>query len=322
MDSLIIVGTIDTVLDEVEYIPERFGRIYKAIYKGKRVIVKLATMNFDALPATIIECIPPEDKIKRKIMKLYKEFEVTFRLKKQKFIISPLLFCSNNQSLENSDYAFIVYPDINLSDAYTKIDSLSYENRLYVAKNICKILTKFKCLNVMHLDIKMENVMIADNLDTYLIDWEANHIFYEDVISLWDLRKADSTFHILPPEYFSREKMFYDVECILVWFLGVFIFEFVLLGTWHGFRKIYEDCRKVYSSPDFTIIDVITRRIKRDFRTHERRVNRDDDEEVLTFVKNCLCYYPEQRPTLAQCVKTLKTIYDKIPSSKRRVSFL
>lgn len=195
--------------------------------------------------------------------------------------ISKSTPCKHNIKLidyiEEDEYAyFLMNYYSNGSIEKQDIENLDYLEKIKLIKHIAKGIKELHDIDICHGDVKIFNVLMDDNKNYRLCDYNNSDLCKSSVSGLYSIR---GTLAYMAPEIFSRE---YG-KAIDIWALGV-ISYYLLSGGRYPFEitnKTYNEVVQdiLYSSIDYTIC---TLQMEKDFiqqcliREKDRRFTIDE----------------------------------------------
>jgi len=143
------------------------------------------------------------------------------------------------------------------------VNLLSFDLKVFILKQISKILTFVHANNCVHRDIKAENIMLDEDFNVFLIDFGISKVL-SDVDSI--LTRAKGTINYLPPEVFDTSHSNENGQIISLVTPGVDVWGFACLVSYifsgkvpwrHKFKKDVLIQKALVKRQEFPIPDVI-----------------------------------------------------------------
>ena len=180
-----------------------------------------------------------------------------------------------------------------------KVNDLSYNNKLHIAKNIAEVLESMHIDNFIHRDLKPGNIMIDENINTFLIDFGISKICVNKKNSL-TLTKG--TINYLAPEcleiielseneeiisMISTKVDVWSFGCLLSYlFSGIIPWDNLFAGDEHLLQK------SLMEKNEFPIPDIIKNKYP----------------EIYNIIKEATIVDENKRPNISQICDMLEMI--------------
>ena len=252
-----------------------FGKVYSGIYNNKQIALK--KMKFDTEDDLILKIIQNEIKTMNLASEVCDNVPKFYGLWKGKKSVGLVIELIEGKPLSGL------------------INTLSKEEKIRIVIQLCEILVAIHSKNMIHRDLKPDNIIITKELKVYLIDFGICRIA-ERVIT--KTMKPKGTPHYIAPETIdiveegdSEEYAFSISTKADIWSLGVIISElFSGVFPWSTIAK----------NPLHINLLIIQRR--------EFPISVAIDSDIRGIITKCVNYEIDERPNAREIIEEFKKI--------------